>query len=53
MTQRHSCHVEAMPHVGKWQIHCDQCGKVGQPQDYENDAVAIADRHEEINGFER
>lgn len=52
-TTDHATHVEALPRVGKWQVHCDQCGRVGLPQEYENDAIAIAVRHAEVGGFER
>jgi hypothetical protein len=36
-----------------YQAVCDVCGEVGVPQRYYRDAWAIADRHEEIGGFER
>ncbi len=34
-------------------VQCDECGKVGTTQDHPVDAQAIANRHEEIGGFER
>jgi len=34
-------------------VTCEVCGPVGVPQDYPRDAQAIANRHEEVEGFER
>lgn len=34
-------------------VRCDECEVVGQPQDNPRDAQVIANRHEEIGGFER
>jgi hypothetical protein len=36
-----------------YQVKCDQCERVGQPQDDPRDAHAIANRHTEIQGCER
>lgn len=37
----------------KWSIVCRTCGTVGEAQVFEADAYNIADRHEELGGFER
>lgn len=36
-----------------YQVVCDVCDDVGGPHDDPRDAQAIANRHEEIGGFER
>lgn len=36
----------------KYRVTCDTCGPVGAPQEYEDDAEAIAARHHEVGGFE-
>ena len=36
-----------------WQIWCETCGRVGGDEPFFEDARCIADRHEEIGGFER
>lgn len=36
-----------------YRASCVICGKIGQPQEFLGDAEAIAQRHEEIGGFER
>lgn len=38
---------------GRYVVVCDVCDRVGQPQDLEGDAEAIAARHQEIGGCER
>lgn len=38
---------------GKYLVICDVCDRVGQPEELEGDAEAIAQRHQEIGGFER
>jgi hypothetical protein len=49
----HKCEVRHLP-SGRYLVKCVTiCGTVGVQQDYEGDAQAIADRHEEIGGFER
>lgn len=51
MTAHHRTRVSI--HNGMYVIVCDICDRVGQPQDFEVDAEAIAARHQEIGGFER
>ena len=55
----HRCSIETTTadpyypgHPG-YVVDCAACGPVGQPQDDPRDARAIANRHEEIGGFER
>lgn len=48
---QHTTHINHLPHLGKWQPYCDLCGTIGRGEDYENDAIAIAERHAEIGGF--
>lgn len=57
--EEHRCTVETTTadpfypgHPG-YVADCETCGPVGQPQDRPGDAQAIANRHEEIGGFER
>lgn len=59
MNAQHRCRIvttTADPyypgHPG-YQAVCDACGRVGRPEDDPRDAHAIANRHEEIGGFER
>lgn len=51
LVEKHTTHLAHYPHMGTWQVYCDQCGDVGVPQRLEADACAIADRHAEIGGF--
>jgi hypothetical protein len=37
----------------RYRVKCPTCGQVGQPQEHQGDAQAIADRHREVGGFER
>ena len=52
-TPRHTTHIDHLPHLAKWVPYCDLCGTIGASQDYMQDAVAIAERHESVGGFER
>lgn len=36
-----------------WQAYCKECGWFGPACDNKPDAEAIAERHQEIGGFER
>lgn len=56
---QHRCRIDTTTadpfypgHPG-YQPVCDECGNVGQPQAEPRDAQAIANRHEEIGGFDR
>lgn len=49
----HVTRVQALPKLDRWQAVCTVCGKVGMQCDLEADAWAIADRHAEVQGFER
>lgn len=55
----HRCRIDLVtatpyyPGNPGYKIVCDACGKVGVWQDQARDAQAIANRHEEVNGFER
>lgn len=56
----HRCRIDTTVAVGHYYVGhpgyvaiCDVCGQVGQPQDEARDAQAIANRHEEVGGFER
>lgn len=51
MTTEHRTRVSI--HNGMYVVICDLCDRVGQPQDFEGDAEAIAARHQDIGGFER
>ncbi len=46
----HVAHIELLPHLRKWIVHCDQCGQVGIGQDAEIDAILIAERHTAVGG---
>ena len=37
----------------RWQAYCTDCGWFGPICDNKPDAEAIADRHHEVQGFER
>ena len=56
---QHRCRIDTTTrdpfypgHPG-YQAVCDSCGPVGQPQAEPRDAQAIANRHEQVGGFER
>lgn len=51
--EEHYTHVVAMPMPTRWAAYCSVCGVIGQPQEHKADAVDIAKRHAEIQGFER
>jgi hypothetical protein len=51
MTGDHRTSV--VPTKAGYRARCESCGVVGQPQDFEADARAIAERHEAVGGFER
>jgi hypothetical protein len=46
----HRCDVSDLGN--RWIVECPRCGQVGPPQEYELDALAIAQRHEDVGGFE-
>ncbi len=48
----HVAHIELLPHLRKWLVHCDQCGQVGIGQDAEIDAILLAERHTAVGGSE-
>lgn len=48
----HTTHVAHLARMGLWQPYCDQCGDIGLAERYEQDAYGIADRHQQISGFE-
>ena len=52
-TMRHFATVDLLPYLRKWIVQCTLCGQVGIAHDHEADAWAIAERHNEIQGFER
>ncbi len=50
-TTEHDTSVDMV--AGKWVAWCAICGQVGLGEDFEGDALAIAERHREVRGFER
>lgn len=53
MTTQHTTHITQRPHVGQWQPYCDLCGDIGRGETHMEDASVIAERHQQIGGFER
>jgi hypothetical protein len=51
MADDHKCKIHRTP-AGRYLVKCPICGPVGVHQDHEGDAEAIAERHQEIGGFE-
>ena len=49
---QHITVVDYLAPEDRWAVHCDRCGRVGVPEDHFADAAAIADRHQQISGFE-
>ena len=49
----HVCELFLPSDWAGFQVKCSVCGTVGGIQEFEGDAQAIADRHNEIQGFER
>jgi hypothetical protein len=43
--------LQLAPDIEHFQVRCNVCGKVGEPQERKADAEAIADRHYELQGF--
>ena len=56
----HRCRIDTYTDGGRYYpghpgyvVICDACGRVGTVHEYPGDARAIANRHDEIGGFER
>lgn len=51
LTIRHGTRYDPNDPV-RFAVECEDCGRVGVPQLWQVDALAIADRHELMGGFE-
>ena len=49
----HATYITPMPRLERWQPVCEQCGNIGRGKHFFQDAVVVAERHREIQGFER